>query len=122
MDLVVAVSIGAASAFFVTGAAGEISAAPMATLPLLLISAVMVPIFIMLHTAALPLMGGASTNDFARLKMSGCLQSAAEGLDWVARANVSKPRLPGLASGFLSGRNGRWPTKTQFVCCIRARH
>ena len=53
LDLVVAVSIGAASAFFATGAAAEISAAPMATLPLLLIPAFMVPIFIMLHTAAL---------------------------------------------------------------------
>ena len=39
LDLVVAVSIGAVSALFATGAPGEISAAPMATLPLLLVPA-----------------------------------------------------------------------------------
>jgi hypothetical protein len=49
----VAVSIGAVSAFFTTGAPGEISTAPMATLPLLLIPAFLVPLFLMLHTAAL---------------------------------------------------------------------
>jgi hypothetical protein len=53
LDLVVAVSIGAVSAFFATGAPGEISTAPMATLPLLLIPAFLVPLFLMLHTAAL---------------------------------------------------------------------
>ncbi|HLW24323.1 MAG TPA: hypothetical protein VKT22_08195 [Steroidobacteraceae bacterium] len=53
LDLVVAVSIGALSAFFTTGAPGEISTAPMATLPLLLIPAFLVPLFLMLHTAAL---------------------------------------------------------------------
>jgi hypothetical protein len=47
------VSIGAVSAFFATGAPGEISTAPMATLPLLLIPAFLVPLFLMLHTAAL---------------------------------------------------------------------
>ena len=53
LDLVIAVSIGALSAFFATGAPGEISTAPMATLPLLLIPAFLVPLFLMLHTAAL---------------------------------------------------------------------
>ncbi len=51
LDLVIAVSIGAGSAFFATP--GEISTAPMATLPLLLIPAFLVPFFLMLHTAAL---------------------------------------------------------------------
>jgi hypothetical protein len=53
LDLIVAVSIGTASAFFTTGASGEISTAPMATLPLLLIPAFLVPLFLMLHVAAL---------------------------------------------------------------------
>ena len=53
LDLLIAVSIGAASVFFATGAPGEISAAPMATLPELLIPAFLVPLFLMLHTAAL---------------------------------------------------------------------
>jgi hypothetical protein len=53
LDLLIAVSIGTVSAFFATGAPGEISTAPMATLPLLLIPAFMVPLFVMLHTAAL---------------------------------------------------------------------
>jgi hypothetical protein len=53
LDLVIAVSIGAVSAFFTTGAPGEISTAPMATLPLLLIPAFLVPIYLMLHTASL---------------------------------------------------------------------
>lgn len=52
-DLVIAISIGAASAFLATGAPGEVSAAPMAMLPLLLIPAFLVPLFLMLHTAAL---------------------------------------------------------------------
>jgi hypothetical protein len=39
LDLVVAVSIGGLSAMFATGAPGEISTAPMATLPLLLVPA-----------------------------------------------------------------------------------
>ena len=53
LDLIIAVSIGSVSAFFATGAPGEISTAPMATLPLLLIPAFLVPLFLMLHTAAL---------------------------------------------------------------------
>jgi hypothetical protein len=53
VDLLVAVSIGTLSAALSTGAPGEISTAPMATLPLVLISAFLVPLFLMLHTAAL---------------------------------------------------------------------
>ena len=53
LDLTIAIGIGTASAFFATGAPGEISTAPMATLPLLLIPAFLVPLFLMLHTAAL---------------------------------------------------------------------
>jgi hypothetical protein len=53
LDLILAISIGTLSAFFATGAPGEISTAPMATLPLLLIPAFLVPLFLMLHTAAL---------------------------------------------------------------------
>jgi hypothetical protein len=53
LDLVIALSIGTLSAFFATGAPGEISTTPLATLPLLLIPAFLVPFFLMLHTAAL---------------------------------------------------------------------
>jgi hypothetical protein len=53
LDLLIALSIGTASAFFANGAPGEISTAPMARLPLLLIPAFLVPLFLMLHTAAL---------------------------------------------------------------------
>ena len=53
VDLLVAVSIGTLSAALSTGAPGEITTAPMATLPLVLISAFLVPLFLMLHTAAL---------------------------------------------------------------------
>jgi hypothetical protein len=53
LDLIIAVSIATVSAFFATGAPGEISTAPLATLPLLLIPAFLVPLFLMLHIAAL---------------------------------------------------------------------
>lgn len=53
LDLLVAISIGTASAIFATGAPGEVSTAPMALLPLLLTPAYLVPLFLMLHTAAL---------------------------------------------------------------------
>jgi hypothetical protein len=53
LDLVVAVSIAAISVVLSTGAPGEISAAPMGTLPLLLIPAFLVPLFLMLHATAL---------------------------------------------------------------------
>ncbi len=53
LDLLIAISIGTVSAFFATGAPGEISTAPMASLPLLLIPAFLVPFFLMLHAAAL---------------------------------------------------------------------
>jgi len=53
LDLVVAVSIGALSSALATGVAGEVTTAPMAQLPLLLIPAYFVPLFVMLHLAAL---------------------------------------------------------------------
>ena len=53
LDLVVALTIGTLSGILVTGAATEISTAPMQTLPLLLIPAFLVPLFLMLHAAAL---------------------------------------------------------------------
>jgi hypothetical protein len=52
-DLVIAVGIAAVSTIGATGAPGEISVAPMATLPLLIVPAFFVPFFLMLHTAAL---------------------------------------------------------------------
>jgi hypothetical protein len=53
LDLLIALSIGSASTIFATGAAGEVSTTPMASLPLLLTPAFLVPLFLMLHTAAL---------------------------------------------------------------------
>jgi hypothetical protein len=53
LDLVDAVSTGALSAALATGAPGEITSGPMAELPLVLIPAYLVPIFVMLHAAAL---------------------------------------------------------------------
>lgn len=53
IDLVVALGLGALSSALSTGAPGEISAAPMATLPLLVVPAFLVPLFFMLHVAAL---------------------------------------------------------------------
>lgn len=53
LDLVVAVSAGALSSMFAAGIAGEVTAAPMAQLPLVLIPGFFVPIFLMLHLTAL---------------------------------------------------------------------
>ncbi len=53
LDLVVAVSTGAISSGFVVGLAGKVTTAPMAQLPLVLIPAYFVPLFIMFHLAAL---------------------------------------------------------------------
>ncbi|HZT04910.1 MAG TPA: hypothetical protein VFA39_21855 [Steroidobacteraceae bacterium] len=52
LDLIVAPTIGVASAMLSGGAPG-VSTAPMATLPLLLVPAFLVPFFLMLHAAAL---------------------------------------------------------------------
>jgi hypothetical protein len=52
LDLFVAMSLGAAGAM-IAGNAGAITTAPMAELPLLLIPAYFVPIFIMMHFASL---------------------------------------------------------------------
>jgi hypothetical protein len=49
LDLAVAMSLG----ILATGAPGEITAAPMETLPLVLIPAFLVPLFLMLHATAL---------------------------------------------------------------------
>ena len=53
LDLVVAVGTGVLSSGFVAGLAGAVTTAPMAQLPLVLIPAYFVPLFIMLHLAAL---------------------------------------------------------------------
>jgi len=53
VDLINAVSVGALSSALATGAPGEITTGPMAELPLVLIPAYLVPIFVMLHAAAL---------------------------------------------------------------------
>jgi hypothetical protein len=53
LDLVVAVSTGAIVSALATGAAEEITTAPMAQLPLVLIPAFLVPFFVMLHLTAL---------------------------------------------------------------------
>ena len=53
LDLVVAVSLGAASSALATGLPGEITTAPMALLPLVLIPAYIVPILALLHFTAL---------------------------------------------------------------------
>jgi hypothetical protein len=49
LDLVVAVSIGGLSSALASGVAGEVTTGPMAQLPLVLIPAYFVPLFIMLH-------------------------------------------------------------------------
>ena len=53
LDLVVAVSMGALATMLASGAEGEITGGPMATLPLLLIPVYLVPLFVMLHGVAL---------------------------------------------------------------------
>ena len=53
LDLVVAVSVGALSSVLASGVAEEVTTGPMAQLPLVLIPAYLVPMFIMLHLAAL---------------------------------------------------------------------
>ena len=53
LDLVVAVGLGGLGGLLATGVAGQATTAPMQSLPLLLIPAYLVPLFLMLHTAAL---------------------------------------------------------------------
>jgi len=53
LDLVVAVGVAALVQTQATGAVGEVTVAPMARLPLLLVPAYLVPLFIMLHLTAL---------------------------------------------------------------------
>lgn len=53
VDLMVAVSLGTICSGFIHGLTGNITTSPMARLPLVLIPAYMVPLFIMLHFTAL---------------------------------------------------------------------
>jgi hypothetical protein len=53
LDLVVAVSVGGLSSALASGGAGEVTTGPMAQWPLVLIPAYLVPLFVMLHLAAL---------------------------------------------------------------------
>ncbi len=53
VDLVVAVSTGTISSGFIPGITGNVTTGPMAQLPLVLIPAYFVPLFIMLHVTAL---------------------------------------------------------------------
>lgn len=53
LDLVVAVSTGALGSGLVPGLVGKVTTAAMAQLPLVLIPAYLVPLFVMLHLAAL---------------------------------------------------------------------
>ena len=53
LDLVIAVSIGTVSTLIASAAPGEITTAAMSSLPLLLIPGFLVPLFFMLHVAAL---------------------------------------------------------------------
>ncbi|MGO9567004.1 MAG: hypothetical protein ACLP5H_05635 [Desulfomonilaceae bacterium] len=53
LDLIVAVTTGVLSSGLATAIAGEITTAPMAQLPLVLIPAYFVPIFVILHLAAI---------------------------------------------------------------------
>lgn len=53
LDLIVAVGTGALSSALAVGIPGEVTTAPMAQLPLVLIPVYFVPLFVMLHIAAL---------------------------------------------------------------------
>ena len=53
LDLVVAVTVGGLSSALASGAPGEVTTGPMAHLPLVLIPAYLVPLFVMLHLVAL---------------------------------------------------------------------
>ena len=53
VDLIVAVSMGTLSSGFIRGLTGTVTTAAMAQLPLVLIPAYMVPLFIMMHCTAL---------------------------------------------------------------------
>lgn len=53
LDLIIAVGTGVLSSGFIAGLAGEVTTGPMAQLPLVLIPAYFVPLFIMFHLTAL---------------------------------------------------------------------
>lgn len=52
LDLIVAITLGVVIAM-IAGKAGQVGTRPMAILPLLLVPAYMVPLFLMLHIVAL---------------------------------------------------------------------
>jgi hypothetical protein len=66
LDLIVAIGTGALASFLATGVPGEVSTTPMAQLPLVLIPAYLVPIFVMLHVGALLQARGLNKNQGAR--------------------------------------------------------
>jgi hypothetical protein len=53
LDLVIAIGSGGLISALASGVAGEVTTAPMARMPLVLIPAYLVPLFVMLHLAAL---------------------------------------------------------------------
>jgi hypothetical protein len=53
LDLIDAVGIAAVNEILATGAAGEVTVAPMAQLPLLMVPAYLVPLFLIWHLTAL---------------------------------------------------------------------
>ena len=53
LDLLIAVGTGALSSALAIGVQSEVTTGPMAQLPLVLIPAYFVPLFVMLHVAAL---------------------------------------------------------------------
>jgi hypothetical protein len=53
LDLIAAVVTATINRILATGAAGEVTVAPMAQLPLLLVPAYLVPLFFIWHLAAL---------------------------------------------------------------------
>jgi hypothetical protein len=89
LDLVVAVSTGAIVSALATGAAGEITTAPMAQLPLVLIPAFLVPFFVMLHLTAL-----FQARRLAVLGDSGTQTSPAAAVDRVQTQQVSYGTRP----------------------------
>jgi hypothetical protein len=76
LDLAVAVGTGALGAVLASGMPGEVTTGPMAQLPLVLIPAYLVPLFVMLHLTALFQARLARDTESARL--SGAATASAE--------------------------------------------
>ena len=70
LDLVVAISTGALSSGLAPGIVGATTTAPMAHLPLVLIPAYLVPLFIMLHLATLFQVSTSSSRNVSKVAMS----------------------------------------------------